>query len=91
MRLFRQLLSDLRGATAIEYGLIAAIMSVALISGYGAFTGALMDRAGKRRGIIRLRFVTCRAWSGRERLRDASWPSRASAAFAGFHAVPNPL
>jgi pilus assembly protein Flp/PilA len=42
MRLFRQLLSDLRGATAIEYGLIAAIMSVALISGYGAFTGALM-------------------------------------------------
>jgi pilus assembly protein Flp/PilA len=42
MHLFRQLLSDLRGATAIEYGLIAAIMSVALISGYGAFTGALM-------------------------------------------------
>lgn len=42
MRLFRQLMSDLRGATAIEYGLIAAIMSVALISGYGALTGSLL-------------------------------------------------
>ena len=41
MRLFHQLLSDHRGATAIEYGLIAAIMSIALISVYGAFTGAL--------------------------------------------------
>jgi pilus assembly protein Flp/PilA len=43
MRLFRQLMSDLRGATAIEYGLIAAIMSVALISGYGAFSGSLLN------------------------------------------------
>ena len=43
MRLFHQLMSDLRGATAIEYGLIAAIMSVALISGYGAFTGSLLS------------------------------------------------
>lgn len=41
MRLFHQFLSDLKGATAIEYGLIAAIMSVALISGYGAFTNSL--------------------------------------------------
>ena len=45
MRLFRQLMSDLRGATAIEYGLIAAIMSVALISGYGALTGSLLGSA----------------------------------------------
>jgi pilus assembly protein Flp/PilA len=43
MRLFRQFVSDLHGATAIEYGLIAAIISVALISGYGALTGALVD------------------------------------------------
>jgi pilus assembly protein Flp/PilA len=43
MRLFRQLMSDLRGATAIEYGLIAALMSVALISGYGAVTGSLLN------------------------------------------------
>jgi pilus assembly protein Flp/PilA len=37
------MISDLRGATAIEYGLIAAIMSVALISGYGALTGSLLN------------------------------------------------
>ncbi|MGL4199735.1 MAG: Flp family type IVb pilin [Allorhizobium sp.] len=43
MRLIRQMISDLRGATAIEYGLIAAIMSVALISGYGALTGSLLN------------------------------------------------
>lgn len=42
MRLLRQLMSDLRGATAVEYGLIAAIISVALLSGYSAFTGSLL-------------------------------------------------
>lgn len=42
MRLFRQLMRDLSGATAIEYGLIAALVSVALISGYGAVTGSLL-------------------------------------------------
>lgn len=41
MRMFHQFLCDLKGATAVEYGLIAAIMSVALISGYGAFTNSL--------------------------------------------------
>ncbi|MBC2772780.1 Flp family type IVb pilin [Rhizobium sp. AQ_MP] len=43
MRVLRQLMSDLRGATAIEYGLIAALISVALISGYGAITGSLLN------------------------------------------------
>ncbi|MFN3363865.1 Flp family type IVb pilin [Rhizobium rosettiformans] len=43
MRLLRQLMSDLRGATAVEYGLIAAIISVALLSGYSAFTGSLLS------------------------------------------------
>lgn len=43
MRLLKSFVADLRGATAIEYGLIAAIMSVALISGYGAMTGALVN------------------------------------------------
>ncbi|THV22506.1 Flp family type IVb pilin [Peteryoungia ipomoeae] len=42
MRLFQLFLADVKAATAIEYGLIAAIMSVALISGYGAFTNSLM-------------------------------------------------
>lgn len=43
MRLLRSLIADDTGATAIEYGLIAAIISVALLTGYGAFTGALMN------------------------------------------------
>lgn len=42
MRLFQLFLADVKAATAIEYGLIAAIMSVALISGYGAFTNSLL-------------------------------------------------
>ncbi|MFA7414626.1 MAG: Flp family type IVb pilin [Rhizobium sp.] len=41
MRALRSFFADKSGATAIEYGLIAAIMSVALIGGYGAFTGSL--------------------------------------------------
>jgi pilus assembly protein Flp/PilA len=32
------------GATAIEYGLIAAIIAVALISGFGAFSSALNEQ-----------------------------------------------
>lgn len=43
MHLLRNLVADDTGATAIEYGLIAAIISVALLTGYGAFTGALMN------------------------------------------------
>lgn len=46
MRLFSRFISDRHGATAIEYGLIAAIMSVALISGYGAFTNSLQNTFG---------------------------------------------
>lgn len=46
MRLFSKFISDRHGATAIEYGLIAAIMSVALISGYGAFTNSLQNTFG---------------------------------------------
>jgi pilus assembly protein Flp/PilA len=41
MRLLRQMIADETGATAIEYGLIAAIMSVALISGFGALSGTV--------------------------------------------------
>jgi pilus assembly protein Flp/PilA len=41
MRLFRELMCDRHGATAIEYGLIAAIMSVALISGFGVLSGSV--------------------------------------------------
>ncbi|MBW8788037.1 Flp family type IVb pilin [Rhizobium leguminosarum] len=41
MRILKAFLADNRGATAIEYGLIAALICGALISGLGAFTGAL--------------------------------------------------
>lgn len=41
MRIIKRFLADEAGATAIEYGLIAALMSVALISGLGAFSGSL--------------------------------------------------
>jgi pilus assembly protein Flp/PilA len=43
MRLIRKFMSDRQGATAIEYGLIAAIMSIALISGFGAFSNSLQN------------------------------------------------
>lgn len=38
MRLLRQMIVDETGATAIEYGLIAALISVALIAGFGALS-----------------------------------------------------
>ena len=34
MRLFRKLFADKRGVTAIEYALIASLISVAAIAGY---------------------------------------------------------
>ena len=43
MRSVRRFFNDKTGATVIEYGLIAALMSVAIISGYGAFAGSLTN------------------------------------------------
>lgn len=37
--LFRAMLTDVRGATAIEYGLIVAIISVSIIAGLQAIGG----------------------------------------------------
>jgi pilus assembly protein Flp/PilA len=36
--------SDDSGATAVEYGLISAIMAVALLSGFGAFSNAMSNQ-----------------------------------------------
>lgn len=57
MQTFIRFMQDDTAATAIEYGLIAALISVALIAGLGAFTNSLtavfdrivaaMDGAGK--------------------------------------------
>ncbi|MDL2409534.1 Flp family type IVb pilin [Rhizobium calliandrae] len=41
MRSARRFFRDKTGATVIEYGLIAALVSVAIISGVGAFGGSL--------------------------------------------------
>ena len=38
MTLFKRLFKDQKGATAIEYGLIAALITVAIIAGLGAFS-----------------------------------------------------
>lgn len=42
--LFRKFLKDEGGATAIEYGLIAALISVALISGAMTLGGSLNNQ-----------------------------------------------
>ncbi|ASQ05479.1 Flp family type IVb pilin [Sinorhizobium meliloti WSM1022] len=42
--IFARLMKDESGATAIEYGLIAALISVALISGAGMLGTALDDQ-----------------------------------------------
>lgn len=41
--IFSRFLKDESGATAIEYGLIAAIVGVGIISGLEALQGALND------------------------------------------------
>ena len=44
MNTFRKFLKDESGATAIEYGLIAALISVALITGATALGNALNNQ-----------------------------------------------
>jgi pilus assembly protein Flp/PilA len=44
---FRSLLADESGATAIEYGLIAALVSVAAISALSAMGGSLTAMFGR--------------------------------------------
>lgn len=41
MQFIRKMLKNEKGATAIEYGLIAALISVGLIAGLGAFSTEL--------------------------------------------------
>ncbi|RUM25046.1 Flp family type IVb pilin [Rhizobium vallis] len=46
MRLLKAFLADDRGATAVEYGLIAALICTALISGLGLFSNSLQNVFG---------------------------------------------
>ncbi len=41
MRLLKSFLADAKGATAIEYGLIAALIAVGLLTGLSALSGSL--------------------------------------------------
>lgn len=43
MRLLKAFLADGTGATAVEYGLIAAVICTALVSGLGLFSGSLQN------------------------------------------------
>ncbi|KPF56947.1 pilus assembly protein Flp/PilA [Novosphingobium capsulatum] len=43
MTFFRQLITDTEGATAIEYGLIAALISVAAITAMGTLGNSLSN------------------------------------------------
>ncbi|EUB97607.1 Flp/Fap pilin component [Rhizobium sp. CF080] len=43
MRLFRSFIRDERGATAVEYGLIIAIISLSMIAGFTTFADALTN------------------------------------------------
>ncbi len=42
--IFENYFTDKSGATAIEYGLISAIMAVALLTGFGTFSNALSNQ-----------------------------------------------
>ncbi len=41
MRLLKSFLSAKHGATAVEYGLLAALISVGMLAGLGAFSDTL--------------------------------------------------
>ena len=43
VRSLKALIADIRGATAVEYGLLAALISVGLIAGFGAFGNSLQN------------------------------------------------
>lgn len=46
MRILQSFLRDTQGATAVEYGLIAALICMIMIVGFGMFTNALTDVFG---------------------------------------------
>jgi pilus assembly protein Flp/PilA len=50
MRILRQLLRQNKGATAIEYGLIAALIAVAAISAMSSLGGQLGNTFNKAKG-----------------------------------------
>lgn len=53
MTFFRKLLDDTRGATAIEYGLIAALIAVAAITAMQGLGGQLTSTFNKTSSAMR--------------------------------------
>ncbi|QPB19287.1 Flp family type IVb pilin [Rhizobium sp. 007] len=43
MRILKAFLADVRGATAVEYGLLAALISAALVGGLTTFGNSLQN------------------------------------------------
>jgi pilus assembly protein Flp/PilA len=42
----RQFLRDEKGATAVEYGLIVAVLSLAILAGFGVFSNQIQTMLG---------------------------------------------
>lgn len=52
LKTWLELKTDRRAVTALEYGLIAAIMAVIIIGGVGQYSGALQNKFNHIRDII---------------------------------------
>ena len=52
-KLFARFLKNESGATAIEYGLIAALIAVAIMAGAGALGGALDEKFTELSGTLK--------------------------------------
>jgi pilus assembly protein Flp/PilA len=48
MTFLRRFLRDERGATAVEYGLIVAVLSLAIIAGFSTFSNQLQTMFGSQ-------------------------------------------
>lgn len=46
MRLFRRFIKDTSGATAVEYGLVAAVISVTLVAALGNYYDVMNNMFG---------------------------------------------
>ena len=50
--MFLRFLNDESGATSVEYGIIATVLSLAIITGVGLLASALRDMWGDNNGEI---------------------------------------
>lgn len=50
--MLRRFLKDYRGATAIEYGLIVAVLSLTIVAGVGTASNALVNLWGENNNSL---------------------------------------